>query len=294
MNAFGEIARLTEIAEPTHGLITCVAPAHLEGLGSVEGVARAKGELFRGLGERATAIVNRGDAHVLAQAKGLRCRTLEFGDGAAVCAENVEPLELEGMRFDLHTPGGSIPVKLPLVGRHNVANAVAAAAAAVALDIERAAIARGLETAAPAPMRLTVERLANGVRLVNDAYNANPGSMRAALTALEPVGARSFVVLGDMLELGPQSPTLHAEVGAAAARIGPRMFCAVGRFAASYADGARGAGLAAERALIAETHAAAAEAVARAWREGDTVLVKGSRGARMEEVVAVLRRLAQA
>lgn len=293
MNAFGEIERLTEIAEPTHGLITCVAPAHLEGLGSIEGVARAKGELFRGLGLFATAIVNRDDSHVAAQARGLRCRTLEFGTGTQLRAENVRALDLEGMSFDLHTPGFVDRVTLPLVGRHNVANAVAAAAAAVALGVPRDAIVRGLETAAPAPMRLTVERLANGVRLVNDAYNANPGSMRAALAALEPVGESSFVVLGDMLELGADSAALHAEIGATAARIRPRLICAVGPFAEHYVRGAGSGGAAPDRVCAARTHAEAAEAVARAWREGDTVLVKGSRGARMEEVVVALRRLAK-
>ncbi len=293
MNAFGEIARLTEIAEPTHGLITCVAPAHLEGLGSIEGVARAKGELFRGLGPVATAIVNRDDPHISAQAVGLGCRMLAFGSGTDVRAESVRALDLEGMSFELHTPNGVDRVTLPLVGRHNVANAVAAAAAAVALGVARDAIVRGLETAVAAPMRLTVERLANGVRLVNDAYNANPGSMRAAIAALEPVGSSSLVVLGDMLELGADSPALHAEIGATAARIRPRLLCAVGPFAEHYVRGAGTVGVLPDRVCAARTHEEAAEAVARAWREGDTVLVKGSRGARMEEVVVALRRLAK-
>jgi UDP-N-acetylmuramoyl-tripeptide--D-alanyl-D-alanine ligase len=202
-------------------------------------------------------------------------------------------VDLEGMAFDLVTPDGVDRVKLALVGRHNVANATAAAAAAVALGIARDAIVCGLESAVPAPMRLTVEKLANGVRLVNDAYNANPGSMRAAIAALEPLAARSVIVLGDMLELGERSAALHAEIGEVAARIGPRFFCAIGPSAEHYLSGARAAGAPADRVVAARTHAEGAEAVARAWREGDTVLVKGSRGARMEDVVVALRRLAK-
>ena len=292
MNAFGEIARLTEIAAPTLGLITCVAPAHLEGLGSIEGVARAKGELFAGLAPTATAVVNCDDAHVVRVAAGLGCRRQEYGAGRPVRAEDIRPDGLRGIRFGLVIPGASAPVRLPLLGRHNVGNAVAAAAAAVALGVGIDAIVAGLESAAPAPMRLSVERLPNGVDLINDAYNANPGSMRAALAALEGVADHCTVVLGEMRELGSGAAELHAEVGAAVARLGPRSFCAVGPYAADYARGAIAAGMAGAAVTPVATNAAAAEAVATGWRSGDAVLVKGSRGARMEEVVTELRRRA--
>lgn len=292
MNAFGEIARLTEIAAPTVGLITCVAPAHLEGLGSIEGVARAKGELFAGLSPSATAVVNCDDPHVARIAGEIRCRRQDFGAGRSVRAEGITPDGLRGIRFDLVVPGGSSPVFLPLLGRHNVGNAVAAAAAAVALGVAIDAIVAGLQSAAPAPMRLSVERLPNGVDLINDAYNANPGSMRAALAALEGVVDHCTVVLGEMRELGATAAVLHEEVGAAVGRLGPRRFCAVGPYAQDYARGALGAGMAAEAVTAVTSNPAAADAVARTWRSGDAVLIKGSRGARMEEVVAELRRRA--
>jgi UDP-N-acetylmuramoyl-tripeptide--D-alanyl-D-alanine ligase len=292
MNAFGEIARLTEIAAPTLGLITCVAPAHLEGLGSIEGVARAKGELFAGLAPTATAVVNCDDPHIVRVAIGLRCHRQDFGADGPVRAENLRPDGLRAIRFDLVVPGASAEVRLPLLGRHNVANAVAAAAAAVALGIGIDAIVAGLESAAPAPMRLSVERLPNGVDLINDAYNANPGSMRAALAALEGIADHCAVVLGEMRELGSGAAALHAEVGAAVARLAPRFFCAVGPYAADYARGAVGAGMASAAVTAVTTNSAAAEAVTKGWRRGDAVLVKGSRGARMEEVVAELRRRA--
>ena len=128
-------------------------------------------------------------------------------------------------------------------------------------------------------MRLSVERLPNGVDLINDAYNANPGSMRAALAALEGVAKHCVVVLGEMRELGPGAAALHAEVGAAVARLGPRSFCAVGPYAADYARGAVGAGMAGGAVTAVATNAAAADVVASSWRPGDAVLVKGSRGA---------------
>jgi len=294
MNVFGEIARLTEIAAPTVGLITCVAPAHLEGVGSIEGVARAKGELFAGLAPSATAVVNCDDPHIVRVAAALRCRRQDFGADRSVRAQGIAPDGLRGIRFELVAPGGSAPVSLPLLGRHNVANAVAAAAAAVALGVGIDSIVAGLESAAPAPMRLSVERLPNGVDLINDAYNANPGSMRAALSALEGVAGHCTVVLGEMRELGPAAADLHAEVGAAVGRLAPRAFCAVGPYAEDYARGAVAAGMASRAVTAVATNAAAADAVARRWRAGDAVLVKGSRGARMEEVVAELRRRASA
>jgi UDP-N-acetylmuramoyl-tripeptide--D-alanyl-D-alanine ligase len=143
-------------------------------------------------------------------------------------------------------------------------------------------------------MRLSVERLPNGVDLINDAYNANPGSMRAALSALEGVADHCTVVLGEMRELGPGAAGLHVEVGAAVARLRPRSFCAVGAYADDYARGAVAAGMAREAVTAVATNSAAADAVASSWHAGDAVLVKGSRGARMEEVVTELRRRASA
>jgi UDP-N-acetylmuramoyl-tripeptide--D-alanyl-D-alanine ligase len=159
------------------------------------------------------------------------------------------------------------------------------------VGVELAAIAEGLRTAEPPPMRLSVERLANAVSLVNDAYNANPSSLRAALEAMADLAPeRLIVVLGEMLELGSQSADLHAVAGADVAALRPALLCAMGNHATDVCTGATEAGLHLDHIVIADTHDVAAEAVANVWRPGDIVLVKGSRGAEMERVVAALRR----
>jgi len=293
MNAFGEIERLTEIARPSVGVITCVGSAHLEGLGSIEGVARAKGELFDGLDTDAVAVVNADDPHIVALSEHLRCPRLRFGDKEAVRAENIEIVGYEATRFELVTPAGSATVQLPLIGRHNVLNALAAAAVATVLEVSPDTIAKGLEQVVMVPMRLAVETLSNGVVIINDAYNANPDSVVAALATLAEAGkARRIVVLGEMLELGERSADLHAEVGAAVAAIDPLLLCAVGEHAEDVCRGARDAGMLENRAMAVATNDVAAAEVAHRWRRSDTVLVKGSRGAHMETVIATLRRSA--
>jgi UDP-N-acetylmuramoyl-tripeptide--D-alanyl-D-alanine ligase len=295
MNAPGEIARLTEIARPTHGLITCVGPAHLEGLGSIEGVALAKGELFEGLPTGSTALVNLEDPHVVRAAERFSGEKVGFGDAGAVRAERVVASGFVSTRFELVTDRGAVGVELPLAGRHNVGNAVAAAACALALGLDLDTIAAGLASTPPPPMRLAVEALANGVTIVNDAYNANPGSLAAAFDTVAAVApGRLLVVVGEMRELGDQAASLHAEAGRRAAFLSPVLLCALGEHAPDLVAGARNAGLAADRTLVAGDHAAAARAVSAAWRTGDTVLIKGSRGSQMELVVEELRQVAGA
>ena len=291
MNAFGEIARMTEIAAPTVGLITCVGSAHLEGLGSIEGVARAKGELFAGLSPDAVAVVNLDDPLVTRVAESFHGRKLGFGRGGDVRADNLEPLSVDRTRFHLATDRGTATVEIPLAGRHNVSNALAASAAAMAIGIDLKTIAEGLKQVTPPPMRLATERLANGVALVNDAYNANPSSLRAAVEAMaDVVPERLIVVLGEMLELGEHSARLHEAAGRHIGSVRPVLLCALGVHARELCDGAVAGGLAREKAVVVESHEAAADAVAAAWRTGDLVLVKGSRGAQMERVVEALRR----
>ena len=188
------------------------------------------------------------------------------------------------------------PVTLALGGRHNVHNATAAAACALALGLDPDTIAAGLEAAEPPPMRVSVEALGNGVAVVNDAYNANPHSLAAALATLsDGAPGRSIVVLGEMLELGPQAADLHRQAGRDAARIEPVLVCALGAHARQITEGALEAGLPEDRlfAVDAGGHARIAAAVAGVWKAGDSVLVKGSRGARMELVVEEMKRLAE-
>jgi UDP-N-acetylmuramoyl-tripeptide--D-alanyl-D-alanine ligase len=294
MNVPGEIARLTEIARPTVGLITCVAEAHLEGLGSIEGVARAKGELFEGLPRDAVAVVNADDANVVREARRFPFpgRRLSFGKAGEITASQIRCDRIDASSFTISFAGLEARVDLPLGGRHNVQNALGAAAAALAAGVPLETIGRGLSAMKPPPMRMSVEALPGGVTLVNDAYNANPGSLAAALQTLGGLDARRIVVVGDMLELGPRSAELHERVGRQAAAIDPLLVCAFGSFAKDVAAGAAAAGLDASRIRVCARHEDAAAEVARVWLPGDAVLVKGSRGSAMEKVVDALRATA--
>jgi UDP-N-acetylmuramoyl-tripeptide--D-alanyl-D-alanine ligase len=302
MNAFGEIARLTEIAAPDVGVITNVGPAHLEGLGSIEGVARAKGELFAGMPAAGTIAVNMDDARVAAAAAAFAGRRVEFGAGRHVRAEDIDDAGLAGCTFTLGIGAARAPVRLRGAGRHNVQNALAAAAAAHALGVAMPHIAAGLAAAELPNMRMQVVPLANGVTVINDAYNANPGSTAAALDAVGRLPGRAIAALGEMRELGPRSAELHAAVGAHAVAAGVAWVLAVGPGAEPIAAGARRAGGA--RVDVCADAAAAAALISAGWRRGDTVLVKGSRGAddepgvrrygaRMAEVVALLEAAAR-
>jgi UDP-N-acetylmuramoyl-tripeptide--D-alanyl-D-alanine ligase len=291
MNAPGEIARLTEIATPTHGLITCVASAHLQGLGSLDGVAAAKGELFCGLDAEAMAVINTDDERVVRVARGFRgARRVRYGDRAEVRAENVASDSLSGSRFDLVYGSQRASVRVPLAGRHNVGNAVAAAACAYGLGLPLDVVVSGLAGVTVPPMRVGVETLANGVCIVNDAYNANPHSLAAALqTMAEAVPGRRILAIGGMLELGDQAAELHRAAGRAAAALAPVLLCAVGDHAQDLALGASEGGLPQSSIVVAADHERIARAIAAVWRAGDTVLVKGSRGSQMERVVSALR-----
>ncbi len=283
MNAFGEIARLTAMAAPDVGVITNVGAAHLEGVGDLAGVARAKGELFAGLPAEATIAANMDDEWVARLAAGFRGRRIEFGRGRAVRAARLERGGLDGVRFTLEVDGRRAAVHLRGAGAHNVHNALAAAAAAHALGIELESIAAGLNAAVLPKMRMQVVRLANGVSLINDAYNANPESAEAALDALARSPARKIAVLGEMRELGAASAALHARVGARAAACGIDWLIAVGPHAAAMAEAARRAGVG--RVDTCADAGTATALVAARWRSGDTVLIKGSRGADDEEGV---------
>ena len=289
MSARGEITRLAEIAAPTIGIITNIGPAHLEELLTLEGVARAKGELFAALPAGGTAVINADDERVVALpvANGVRRLLYGLSVAATVRGSDLEP-EGNGLSFTLHLPEGSERVRLALPGRHNVANALAAAAAAHTLGIAAAVIARGLEKFRPRAGRLEVVELAEEMVLFDDSYNANPLSVKAALRTLaESGGGRKLAVLGDMLELGSQAAALHREVGATAAAVDGLIV--LGDFAAELAAGARAAGLAAGNIRLAQDHQEAL-AFLREWLEpGVRILIKGSRGMRMEKISAELR-----
>ena len=294
MNAPGEIWRLAEIAAPDVGVITCVAPAHLEGLGSIEGVAAAKGELYRRLRPSATAVVNADDPLVAAASGCFGGRKVLFGSaaaqGATVRAADLEDRGLEGTSFRLVVERAEVPVRLAVPGRHNVNNALAAAAAAHALDVDIDAIRLGLESFQPPDMRMEVTQLPTGVTVLNDAYNANPASMAAALRTLAASRARRRIAaLGEMRELGATAASAHEALGAVAASVKLDALYVLGPHADRVRAGAEAAGLAAERITVASDHEELAAGLHAVLRTGDVLLLKGSRGAAMEQVLRGLR-----
>jgi UDP-N-acetylmuramoyl-tripeptide--D-alanyl-D-alanine ligase len=288
MNQPGEIARLTEIARPDYGVVVNVGMAHLEGVGSMAGVAAAKGELFEGMAPGGTIAVNGEDEWVCRIAAPFPGRKIFFGKGREVCAHEVVDLGVDGVGFQLHVGGRAARVRLPLPGLHNVTNALAAAAIGRAMGLDIDVIAHGLAAVPTVPMRMQVSRLGNGVTVINDAYNANPSSVEAALRMLQNVPGRVVVVLGDMRELGGESRRAHHEVGERAASLDVHQLVLLGEHAEAVAAGARGAGMKEAAVRVCSSHAEAARAVTSIWRSGDTVLVKGSRGMRMEDVVRLL------
>ena len=291
MSERGEIARLTEIAAPTVGVITNVAPAHLLTMKSLGAIARAKGELFAALQPGALAVINLDDERVAAipVANGVQRRTYGLTAAADVRAEEIRPEGAE-VRFVLHAAGETRPLRLPVPGRHNVSNALAAAAAALGMGRTLDDIVQGLETFAPAKGRMETSLLSDGIVLIEDTYNANPLSVKAALIALDEMGGSGerIVVLGDMLELGESSTELHREVGEFAATHCDRLFL-VGPESREIATGARHAGMAASRVTSCASHDAATQALMQSARPGARILIKGSRGMKMEKITAELR-----
>jgi UDP-N-acetylmuramoyl-tripeptide--D-alanyl-D-alanine ligase len=290
MNGPGEVWRLAEIAAPDVGVITCVAPEHLEGVGSIHGAAEAEAELFRRLRPHATAVVNADDPHVVAASHAFGGRTLRFGSTGDVVAADVVDHGLDGTAFRLVMGGDEVPVGLRIGGRHNVTNALAAAAMASTQGVSPTVIREALERFEAPSMRMQVERLASGITVINDAYNANPGSMAAALQTLAASAAtRRFAALGEMRELGTEAEAAHEALGTAVAAARLDGLYLLGPHAGLVRAGAEAAGMAADRIVVASDHDDLAARLRAACRPGDLLLLKGSRGAALE---TVLRHLA--
>jgi UDP-N-acetylmuramoyl-tripeptide--D-alanyl-D-alanine ligase len=294
-NQAGEIATLAEIARPTIGVVTLVAAVHTEFLGSIEGVREEKAALVRALPPEGVAALNADDPRVASMAGETQSRVVTFGRtrGAMVSAVGDVTESEAGVAFTLEIDGLRLPVTLAFAGRHNVINALAAAAAGVALDLSLAEIARGLSLARPVGGRGVWKR-AGEVTILDDTYNASPTSVRAALETLagRRAGRRAVVVLGDMLELGALTDEAHREAGRLVAALPADELVGLGRAAALAVESARAAGLA------ESYHAASFEDTVghllKRLAPGDVVLVKGSRGMRMERVVdALVARLAR-
>lgn len=286
----GDIAYLASIARPSIALVNNVGPAHLERMGSLLGVATTKGALYEALPAHGVAVINADDAFgpYFEQLAGGRT-VLRFGidAGAQVRAADIRRQQA-GWRFRLIAPPDEIDITLPLPGRHNLHNALAAAATALAAGVDSSAIAAGLAQAEPVVGRQQVLRLGEEVTLIDDSYNANPASVAAAIDMLaETSGQEAWLVLGDMAELGEGAERLHGQVGARARAAGIGRLFTVGRLsaAASRSFGASGAHFSDQAGLVEALRDALAQRRGGALR----VLVKGSRSSAMENVVTALR-----
>lgn len=290
MRAPGQIADLVALARPEVGVVTTIGESHLEFLGTIEAVARAKGELIDGLPQHGTAVLNADDARVRALAARSRAQVLTYGfaSDADVRAEEAW-FTPRGMRVRLAAPE-PLEVDLPAWGRHNVRNALAAAAVARALGVDRDAIRDGLADWHPPKMRLEPV-IAGDVLIINDAYNASPASMQAAFDVLAEVGRgrRLVAALGEMKELGTAAVRMHQDVGRSLSRLAVGLLVTVEPGADAIADGAEAAGIPRERIVRTRSVAEAADRLGALVRPGDVVLVKGSRALRMERLVDALR-----
>ncbi len=290
MSEFGEIDRLAEVAKPDIGIITNALPAHLETLVSVENVARAKGELFQRLEEGACAVYNADDQLISRCPSPAGVKRLSFGISSGdIRAENIKNLGKKGQSFTIKLPSGTLTVSLRAFGLHNVYNALAAAAGAFALDMDPGLIRAGLESFSPYDKRFSLEDI-DGITLIDDSYNANPGSMKAALMTLRDLRGdrRGIAVLGDMLELGESSVSSHEEIGRLAASCVEKIYV-IGEMADSVVRGALSAGIPSVSVVKASDHAELLADLFSILEKGDHILVKGSRGMRMETVAEEIR-----
>ncbi len=290
----GQTTSLGEMARPTMGIITNIGPDHLEFFGSMDASAQAKAELLDVLPAEGAVILNADDSYYDYLAARARCRVVSFGfsEKADVRATNIRSDGRNGTIFHLQLPGKIRPtiVRIQVQGAHNVTNALAAGAVGALLGLPGATIAQGLSRFRPAAMRSQV-LVSRGVKLIIDCYNANPASMKAAVELLAQAGEnqRTIAVLGDMLELGPNAAQMHEEVGEFVARHGIDRLVACGSLGRNLARGATQAGL--DRACIAEVPDAQAAVVAvkAIVKPGDVVLIKASRGMRLELVAEALQ-----
>jgi UDP-N-acetylmuramoyl-tripeptide--D-alanyl-D-alanine ligase len=289
-NRAGEVAALVEVARPTIGLITNAGAEHLEGFGSLEGVARAEGEMVAGLASGATAVINADDAFASLWRSLTRARIVTFGvhEHAHFRASEVRSaLEAVGFRtrFQLQAPAGSAAIELALGGTHNIANALAAAAVAASAGATLAQIVAGLAAVRAVPGRLQFRRTLSGAWLIDDSYNANPSSMHAAIELLGSLAGRRWLVLGDMAELGAFAQQAHVDIGEFARAAGIERLYATGalmeRAVASFGAGAQWF---ADSGALTQALRGALECAGPQVR----LLIKGSRFNRLERVVAAL------
>ena len=291
MNHPGEIRRLTEISDPDLGVITNVEPGHLEGVRDIDGVMAAKGELLEGLAEGSTAVLNVDDERVCRLAKRYGGRVVTFGihSSAEVWGAPVSQTH-SGSSFDLSWYEETVRVSLKIPGSGAIYNALAAAAVGYRAGLSIEDVKRGVESVTALPGRMQVSTLPGGIHLIDDTYNANPGSVSVAIETLGVLkgSGRGFFVIGDMMELAAHTQSAHKQIGVLAARARLSGLYITGDFGRHVADGASGAGMDRGRIFVGSR-----EEIAQALKDrlgpGDWLLVKGSRLSAMEKVVDALK-----
>jgi UDP-N-acetylmuramoyl-tripeptide--D-alanyl-D-alanine ligase len=292
ISGLGEMTRLCEIAAPTHGVLTNIGPTHLATLGTLDTVARAKGELLKSLPSDGTAILNADDPYYRQLSSWANGPVLSFGFSRAA---NVRALKIRSKGPSASVVSVRLPrrrygfnVRLQVAGRHNIANALAAVATGTALGVGVKRIQAGLARYKPGAMRSEVQRR-RGVMILNDCYNANPASVRVALDWLAEIKGtgRSFAVLGEMRELGEAEVEIHREVGRALATRADYLLT-TGRLGSELAAGAIQGGMRRDHVVVATDQDELAKRLRTLLRKGDSVLLKGSRAAKMERVLEKL------
>jgi UDP-N-acetylmuramoyl-tripeptide--D-alanyl-D-alanine ligase len=295
MNHKGEIARLAQIAPPDVGVVTIVAPVHLEFFDSVEAIADAKAELIAGIKTNGAAVLNADDERVarMREMRGdIEYRTFGIESAADVTARDIQSDGLSGTRFKLVTPRGNVDARLAVAGRHNVYNALAAAAVADFYEVSLEHIATALAESSSPRMRGEVLRFSEGFTVVDDSYNSNPRALVEMVTTIcaNKDCERKIVIAGEMLELGATGAELHREAGRRIAALGVDLLIGVRGLAREIVAGAREAGMSLESAIFCETPNEAADVLTREARAGDLILIKGSRGVKTEIVVERMKQ----
>jgi UDP-N-acetylmuramoyl-tripeptide--D-alanyl-D-alanine ligase len=288
-NARGEIKRLTRIAEPTIGLITNIGPAHLEGLGTMAAVREEKSDLFLNMSLPAVAVINLDDEAVAAASEKWRGGKVTFSmsPNADVTVKDIERNGARGTRFNLIIRGNVQKTDMKITGLHHVYNAMAAAAVAVAADVDIQAISEGLAEFRPFSGRMEIVKLSNGAFVLDDSYNANPASVREALMTLKDLKTNhnGFVFLGDMLELGTEAEEMHRKIGMLIATIGVKALFLRGDYSKIIAAAAMEGGMPPENIFFLSDEEQGTDYLNKHLKKGDWVLVKGSRRMKMEEFV---------
>jgi UDP-N-acetylmuramoyl-tripeptide--D-alanyl-D-alanine ligase len=293
MSAKGEIQKLASIAEPNEGVVTNVNPVHLEFFKSVDEIAEAKAELIQGLHDPKVAYLNNDDSRVRAMSRSFSGKVVTYGvkSAAAFRVQEIQDLGLEGTAFTVHHGRRDVNFVLPLLGQHNVANAVAAIAVGVTHEIEWEQICEALSEMKPEKMRGQVIKFREGFAAIDDSYNSNPRALSEMIRFLARLQGyqRKILVAGEMLELGPEGAELHRNCGRDAARAGLELIVAVQGQATEILEGALESGMDRSRLKFARDAVQAGDLLARTIRKGDVVLIKGSRGVRLEQTLNTLR-----